>query len=180
MQLTFTVRHGQAPDEVKRYFQDEVTGLAKFFERLVEADIVLDQEGHRHIAEVRIHTSTDTHFASSEDAAQRTAIDATISKLRRQLKRHKQKLNRRALTHEERERLFGGVGQGEPAETDPSVAPPEWDRISSREAITRLATSGEEVLVFVDTIDGTVKIARRDEEGSVSVVEAEAFEIEER
>jgi hypothetical protein len=36
------------------------------------------------------------------------------------------------------------------------------------------------VLVFVDTVDGGVKIARRGEDGSVDVVAAEAFEAEER
>ena len=63
---------------------------------------------------------------------------------------------------------------------DPTAAPIDWDRISSAEAIERLGASGEEVLVFVDTRDGVVKIARRDGEESISVVEAEAFEVEER
>ena len=181
MQITLSVRHGEVPDPLRTYIRDEVTGLAKYFERLVEADIHLDHEGHRHIAEVRIHSSNDTHFASTQAGDWRTAIDGTISKLRRQLKKHKEKLNRRALTHEERERLYGaGSARSEPLPADSAVAPREWDRISSREAIARLAGSTEDVLVFVDVGDGSAKIARRDEEGSVSVVEAEAFEVEER
>jgi hypothetical protein len=68
----------------------------------------------------------------------------------------------------------------EEAPRDPSVAPVDWDRISSSEAIDRLGVSDEEILVFVDTLDGVVKIARRDGEESFSVVEAEAFEVEDR
>jgi hypothetical protein len=85
---------------------------------------------------------------------------------------------RRSLTRVEREQLFRDRVERDVAH-DSTVPPQDWDRISSREAIARLENSGEEVLVFVDAQDGAVKIARRDGEGSVSVVEAEAFEVEE-
>jgi putative sigma-54 modulation protein len=181
MEITLSIRHGEAPDAMKEHARRGVEGLSKYFERLVEADIILDQEGHRNIAEVRIHTSNDTHFARSEAGDQRSAIDATVGKLKRQLKRHKEKLTRRQLTRVERERIFGASTRPDrEAPLDPAVAPIEWDRISSPEAISRLSATDEEILVFVDTRDGVVKIARRDDEESVSVVEAETFEVEER
>lgn len=180
MQLTLSVRHGDAPDALKQYVHEQVEGLSKYYDRLVNGDIILNQEGHRHIVEVRVHGSNDTHVACSEAGDFRTAIDATVNKLRRQLKRQKEKYNRGRLTGEERARLFGTApSPGEPPAPDPSVAPADWDRISSSEAVSRLQMSEEEVLVFVDSRDGTVKIARKDEEGSVSVVEAESFEVEE-
>jgi putative sigma-54 modulation protein len=180
MEITLSIRHGDAPDAMKEYVRREVQGLAKYFERIVEADITLDQEGHRSIAEVRMHSSNDTHFARSEAGDLRTAIDATVGKLRRQLKRHKEKLAGRQLTKIERERIFAAAPPDRQAPPDPTVAPVEWDRISSQEAISRLSASDEEVLVFVDTHDGVVKIARRDDTDSISVVEAETFEVEER
>lgn len=182
MDITFSVRHRELSDALKEYVRHEVEGLSKYFERLVEADIILDQEGHRNIAEVRIHSSNDTHFASSEAPDVRTAVDETVEKLKRQLQRHKEKLNRRHLTRVERERLFATRARSERAEatSDSSIAPAEWDRITSEEAINRLGASDEEVLVFVDTRDDVVKIARRDGEASISVVEAESFEVEER
>ena len=184
MQITLSVRHGDVPEPLKQHAQMEVEGLARFFERLVEADIVLDQEGHRHIAEVRIHSSSDTHFASTEADDWRSAVDGTIDKLRRQLTRHKEKLIRRPMSHEERESLYsdGGAPSGaegeKPGEPIEPAAPREWDRISSREAIARLEISAEEVLVFVDVQDEVVKIARREDDGSIRVVEAEAYELE--
>ena len=180
MEITFSSRHGDLPDALKEYARQEVEGLSRYFERLVEADITLDQEGHRNIAEVRIHSSNDTHFASSEAEDMRSAIDGTVAKLKRQLQRHKEKLNRRQLTRGERELLTPRVRPAAERLPDPSSAPVEWDRITSSEAIDRLGASGEEVLVFVDTADGAVKIARLDGEGSISVVEAEAFEMEDR
>jgi len=181
MEITFTSRHGDLPDAIKEYARHEVEGLSKYFDRLVEANIILDQEGHRNIAEVRIHSSNDTHFASSETEDMRSAVDGTVAKLKRQLQRHKDKLNRRQLTRVEREQLLTMRYRAqEEAPRDPSVAPVDWDRISSSEAIDRLGVSDEEILVFVDTLDGVVKIARRDGEESFSVVEAEAFEVEDR
>ena len=112
MRMTFSVRHGDVPDRLRQHAEREVEGLSKYFERLVEADIILDQEGHRHIAEVRVHTSTDTHFATSAADDWRKAIDATVDKLRRQLKRHKGKLEQRGPSREERERAFRTSGDG--------------------------------------------------------------------
>lgn len=180
MQLTLSVRQGEVSDALKQYVQEQVEGLSKYYDRLVDGDIILNQEGHRHIAEVRVHGSNDTNFACSEAGDFRTAIDATVSKLRRQLKRQKEKYNRGRLTGEERERLFGTApSPGKPPSPDLSVAPADWDRIPSSEAIARLQTSDEEILVFVDSRDGGVKIARKSEEGAVSVIEAESFEVEE-
>lgn len=178
MKTTFSARHADVPDAIRQYVTSEVEGLSKFFSRLVEADIILDLEGHRHIAEARVHTSNDTHFARSEAGDHRTAIDDMVAKLRRQLKRHKGKLANHAMPHEERERIFGeAVSPGEPPEPDGAVAPEEWPRISVPEATARLETSGEDVLVFVDAVDGEVKIARRAGD-SVKVEEAESFEAE--
>lgn len=178
MQITLTVRHGEVSDTLKQYVRDQVEGLSKYFPRLVEADIFLDQEGHRQIAEVRVHTSNDTHFAGTENGDLRTAVDDTIDKLRRQLKRHKGKLNNH-IPKEERERIYGQAPTpGEPPRPDADVAPENWPRISGSEAAARLENSGEEVLVFVDRVDGDVKIARREGE-SIRVEEADSFEIEE-
>ncbi|MGH7571291.1 MAG: ribosome hibernation-promoting factor, HPF/YfiA family [Gemmatimonadota bacterium] len=176
MQMTFSVRHGEVPDRVRDHAEREVEGLAKYFDRLVKGDIILVHEGHRHIAEMRIHTSNDTHFAASEAEDWRMAIDRTVDKLRRQLKRHKGKLEQRGLTREERE---GALSRARESDSS-SPAPSEWDRLSSEEAISRLERDDEEVLVFVDVADDGVKIARRTEAGSVSVVEADVFEDEER
>lgn len=121
MQMTLSVRHGEAPDALKQYVREQVDGLAKYFGRLVEADIVLDVEGHRHIAEVRLHTSSDTHFASTEAGDFRTAVDATVDKLRRQLKRHKGKLQNH-VPRVEREPVYEeappAVGLGEEDESE--------------------------------------------------------------
>ena len=73
-------------------------------------------------------------------------------------------------------------GSGDGSGSAPAAAAPQaWDRLSRDEAVARLEEqSGEDVLVFVDVTDEAVKIARRDEAGSVSVVEADVYEIGER
>lgn len=180
MQVTLTVRHGDAPETIKRYVQDEVEGLERFFERLMEADIVLDHEPHgdRYIAEVRLHTSNDTHFAGAEAGDFRTAVDQTVDKLRRQVVRHKEKLAGRPLSKVDRERI-AAVSRWA-AQKGKDGVPPDWDRMTSEDAVIRLRASGEEVLVFVDVGEDVVRIARRTDDGGIDVVDPEAFEIEER
>lgn len=179
MEITLSVRHGDVPDSLKQYVREEVEGLSKYFGRLVEGDIILDEETReRYIAEVRVHSSNNTHFACSEAGDFRTAIDETINKLRRQLKRHKGKLQNH-MPREERERIHGvAITPGDPPGPDASVAPEDWPRISESEAGARLENSGEDVLVFVDNSEGVVKIARLDD-GEVTVEEAETFDVEE-
>ncbi|MFN2384242.1 MAG: HPF/RaiA family ribosome-associated protein [Gemmatimonadota bacterium] len=93
--MTYSVRHGTAPAPLQQHIEGQVSGLTRFNERLVQADIILDHDGHRHIAELRLQTSTDTHFARSEAADWRSAMDITVDKLRRQLTRDKEKRLRR-------------------------------------------------------------------------------------
>ena len=179
MEMTLSVRHAEVPDALREYARDQVNGLTRFFSRLVEADIILDQEGHRHIAEVRVRTSSDTHFARSENGDMRTAIDATIAKLGSQLRRHKGKLNNHPLPRDERERLYGGGPiPGEPAEPDATETAGRWPRITASEATARLETSGEDVIVFEDAVDGVVRIGRRSDGGEVRVEEAGASDLE--
>ncbi len=180
MQVSLTVRHGEASDTIKEYAREQVEGLARYFERLVEADIVLDHETHgdRYVAEVRVHTSNDSHHASAEGGDFRTVIDQTTEKLRRQIVRHKGKLQQRPLTKADRERLVAASRWA--AQKSGEAIPTDWDRISSDEAMARLTASGEEVLVFVEQDEDIVRIARRTDDGGVDVVDAESFEIEER
>lgn len=176
MEITLSVRHGDVPDVLKEYAREQIAGLARYFARLVEADVVLDMDGHRSIAEVRLHSSTDTHFARGESDDMRSSIDAVIEKIRRQLQRQKGKLEKHALPRDERERLYGTAAAGDGA-ADGERAPRDWPRISAPEATAQLENSGEEVLVFEDAVDGAVKIARRGPGGGVSVEEAESFQL---
>ena len=180
MEMTLSVRHAEVPDALKEYVRDQVAGLSRYFGNLVGADLILDQEGHRSIAEVRLQTSVDIHIARDEGGDMRTAVDGAIAKLRRQLDREKGKLQNHGMTGEERQRIHGeAVTPGEPSSPDPDVAPVHWPRISASDASAQLENTGEEVLVFVDSVDGEVKIARRSGSGAVSVEEAESFELDE-
>ena len=177
MEISLSVRHGEAPEAVKEYAREEVAGLTKWFARLVGADVTLSQEGHRHIVEVRLSGAHDVHVASAEATDFRLAIDETIDRLRRQLKKRKEKFSE-YLPKEERERRAtlarhaGGEGD------EPTMPPGDWPRITVAEATSRIEESREEVLVFVDAVDGAVKIARLDGDG-VRVEEAESFGAEE-
>ena len=158
--------------------RQEVDGLSKYFERLVGRHHP-DSGRTSHIAEVRIHSSNDTHFASSEAGDMRSAVDGTVEKLKRQLQRHKEKLNRRQLTRAERELLAARLPPEEESPRDLTAAPSTGTGSRAPRRSRDSARAAKKFWSFVDTRDGVVKIARRDGEESISVVEAEA-EVEER
>ena len=92
MNIRVTARHFDMEPDLKAYVEDKVSRLARYFDRVEEAHVVLDAEGHRKIADVTVHASRVT--VSSEQAAGdlRSAFDRAVDKVERQIRRHKERV----------------------------------------------------------------------------------------
>lgn len=77
------------------YVEEKVKGLSKFYERIVSADVTLKEtqdSKDTHEAEIRLNVPGDTLFAASRAPSLEKAISETISALKRQVKKHKEKM----------------------------------------------------------------------------------------
>lgn len=79
-------------DDLRKHIEDEVGRLDKYFDRIMEADVVLEGKLHQKEARVRVQLPREVLFASEMSSAFETSVDAAVDKLVEQVKRHKEKI----------------------------------------------------------------------------------------
>ena len=87
-----TARHFELTPEIRARAERELDSLQRYFDHIVSAEMILDQERHRRIAElvVKVYNNTITATAEMDDLF--NAIDAAVDKVKAQLKKYKDKL----------------------------------------------------------------------------------------
>ena len=91
-------RHFKASESLKNYAENEIKRLQKFFDRIVDCDIILVKERNNLIADISLNVSNGMLAVkeSSEDFYK--SIDQAVDKLERQIKKFKGK--NRNYSHE--------------------------------------------------------------------------------
>lgn len=91
MQITFTARHFKANESLKDYSETEISRLQKFFDGIVDCDVVLIKERNNQIADITLKVSNGILAVreSSDDFFK--SIDQAVDKLERQIKKFKGK-----------------------------------------------------------------------------------------
>ncbi|MBS1272240.1 MAG: Ribosome hibernation promoting factor [Candidatus Marinimicrobia bacterium] len=92
MQLELTVRHFDLSDNYKEYAIQEVESLTQYWDRIVDGQIVFDQEGSDYMVEVILRVSGKTLAVSDTSDDIMKAIDSAVNKMRRRLKKYKGKI----------------------------------------------------------------------------------------
>ncbi len=92
MQTTFTSRHFKSTENLKTYAQDEVQKMQKFFDRIVECDIILVKEKKNNLtADISMKVSNSVLNAKESSDDFYKSIDLAVEKLERQIKKYKGK-----------------------------------------------------------------------------------------
>lgn len=82
------------------FVEKRVGKLDKFFDRIVQADVVLkSNEGKstkQCVADIRLNVPNETLFASGEENNMEAAVTDAVNALERQLKKYKEKMNSHA------------------------------------------------------------------------------------
>ena len=94
MKTSVTARHFQLSPQVHDHAINAMEGLEKYFDRIVDAHLILVKEKKRWTAEAVIGVPGETLTAESEDVQLLTAIDLAADRAERQLKKYKAKLSR--------------------------------------------------------------------------------------
>ncbi|RME31355.1 MAG: ribosome-associated translation inhibitor RaiA [Candidatus Zixiibacteriota bacterium] len=92
MQTSVTARHFELTPELKALCERELESLTRYFDPIISAEIILDQERHRRIAEMIVKVYNNTITASAETDDMVLSIDAVADKVKTQLKKYKAKL----------------------------------------------------------------------------------------
>ena len=91
MRITFTARHGKASEDLKQYAENEVRRLKKYYEPIIDCEIILDYVKSKQIAEINIGVYGKVLQSQVIKDDMRQAISEAVTKLERQLQKYKEK-----------------------------------------------------------------------------------------
>ncbi len=104
MKIEFTGRHYRLGERVRQYTEDKLQKLTKFLYEPVEAQVILETEKRRQIAEFHVSHRHGVLQATEESDHMREAINAGVEKLEKQARRSRKKFvdkRRRAQRQDE-------------------------------------------------------------------------------
>lgn len=98
MRINITARRFKLSDDLKLYTEKTVHRLKKYYEPIIDVDIILSWEKKDRIAEINISVYGTFLTAHERSDDMRKSIDRAVDKLERQLKKYKDKM--RGFEHE--------------------------------------------------------------------------------
>jgi len=90
-----TARHFDLTPEIRAKAEAEMDGLTRFFDNIVSAEMVLDAERHRRVAELKVNVFNNLIQGRGETDDMYNSIDLAVDKVKGQLKKYKGKLKHR-------------------------------------------------------------------------------------
>lgn len=98
--IVVTVRHESVTDSLREYAQKKIEGLHLDYPRIIEAKAILDVQKNRHIAEILLFCANHIVIeAHTEGPDMYAAIDETISKIARRMRKQKTRLLKKKRPH---------------------------------------------------------------------------------
>ncbi len=189
-QITVTVRHEDVTDSLRDYATKKIEGLHLDYPKIIEAKAVLDVQKNRHIAEIILFCANHIVIdASTEGTDMYAAIDETISKIARRMRKHKTRLlrkhrpNRRHDTIRDLdEKVYAATfldnleEKEDPAEHDPEpmIIHREAYRMRTllkEDAIMQLELSDKPFIVFNNERKNVTQILYRRSDGDYAIIE---------
>lgn len=91
MQINLSGHHVEVTESLREYVYNKFSKLERHFEHINNVQVILNVEKLQQIAEATLHLTGGEVFATSSDEDMYCAIDSMVSKLDRQIIKHKEK-----------------------------------------------------------------------------------------
>ncbi|MEO0018072.1 MAG: ribosome-associated translation inhibitor RaiA [Verrucomicrobiota bacterium] len=183
--VTVTLRHEQVTDSLREYVNKKIETLHLDYPRIIEAKAILDVQKNRHIAEIILFCANHiTIEAHTEGADMYAAIDETIDKIDRRMRKQKTRLMKKHRPHRNEsirhleERFFTAEVLDHPAESEvdpePYIVHPESYPIRTmfkEDAIMQLELSDRPFLLYKSARRGCLTIVYRRKDGEYAALD---------
>lgn len=188
-QITVTVRHEDVTDALRDYATKKIQGLHLDYPKIIEAKAILDAHKNRHHSEIILFCANHIVIdASSESKDMYAAIDETISKIARRMRKHKTRLLKKQRANRGQdtirhldEKVFAAnildtIPEEEEPETDPEpmIIHREAYRLRTllkEEAIMELELSDKPFIVYNNERRNVMQILYRRKDGDYAIIE---------
>lgn len=98
MRVRITSRHQKLSAQIKDYLEDKINRLEKYYDRIIDCEVILDSEKTKELVEINIKVYGTVLHVKAREMDVTKAIDTATDKLEVQLKKFKSKLRKR--THD--------------------------------------------------------------------------------
>jgi len=184
--ITITVRHESITDSIRDFVNKKIGSLHLDYPKIIEARAVLDVQKNRHIAEIILFCANHIVIdASTEGPDMYAAIDETISKIARRMRKHKTRLLKRQKIKPEQsikhldEKVYSANILDELPETqeidpEPLIIHRETHThktLYKEDAILELELSDKPFLVYTNARRNVLQIIYRRSDGDYAIIE---------
>jgi len=91
MHISITARKFTLNDDLREYVEKEVSHLDRFYDGVIDADVVLGWEKRTRFVEITLKVNGVVLVAHDRSERMEKSIDSVVEKLERQLKKYKEK-----------------------------------------------------------------------------------------
>lgn len=92
MNLTITARRFKLKDDLKAYVEEKVKKLGRFYDNILDVEVVLGWEKISRYTELRISVNNKQIVVKEVSDEMRKSFDLALDRAERQLKKYKEKL----------------------------------------------------------------------------------------
>ena len=178
--IKVTGRHVSITEAIKNYASSKIENLHLDYPRIIEAQVILNVEKHRHFAEIILHcTNHITIEASEETDDMYASIDGVIGKIAQQMRKYKTRImrqhrpRRNEVQHFD-EHVLDLEGFEESQETEPQVIQTERYPVKPMfvdEAVLQLEMSNRQFVVFLNARTEKINVLHRRKDGGFGLME---------
>lgn len=178
MDIITTARRFELTPQLREHAEKRLRKLGRYFDHILEARLVLDQEKRRHIAELTVRANGTELISREETHDMVSSIDRVVDRIERQIK----KLNARLKDRKTR-RPVPAVAPVEEEEIPETDSADEWNPVVVRghqwhkkeatveEAINLLREKDEDYILFRNSRTGKVGLVHTRPDGNFGFVE---------
>lgn len=94
MNVTISGRHIDITDGMREHIGLGLVKVKEHFSKVIDVDIILDVQRHQHIAEINLHANGIRINAKESSGDLYSSIDSALSKIDKQVRKHKDRINR--------------------------------------------------------------------------------------
>ena len=174
MQTSVTFKNLDPSEHLKAYVSEKLDRFDKFLDNPAEANVVLAVEKFRHIAEINIAGDKLNINGKEETIDMYSAIDMTLDKLEKQIKKSKQKIRERRSTFKNRNRSI--LAEAENLREDDTegrviVTNIDYKPMDVEEAVLQMDLIEDNFLVFTNARSDQVNVLYRRKDGHYGLIQ---------
>jgi len=95
MEVRITARHFDLTDDLKKFAEERMQSLPRYFSKIIDVHLKLDVEKYRHTADLNATVYGTVLSCSANSSDMYASVDEVIKKMEAQIKKYKSRLKDR-------------------------------------------------------------------------------------